>query len=404
MAAAPGLWLAEGVEVDLIARMDAALKVAIVHYWLIQMRGGERVLERLLRLYPDADIFTHVYDPDRVSGAIRAANVRTTFIQKLPGAKKHYQKYLPLMPRALEALDLIDYDLVISSESGPAKGVITRPDALHLCYCHSPMRYLWDQAALYRRAAGPVQRLGMDVFAHHLRLWDVASAQRVDHFLANSSFIGERIKKFYRRESDVVFPPVDVEAFQIAPQVDGHYLWLGQMTAYKRPDIAVEAFNALGLPLLMVGDGEMEPQLRAMAKPNITFKKKLTYAELKATYAAARGLVFSAEEDFGIVPVEMIASGRPVLAYGRGGALDTVTAGISGQFFDEQSADALIEAVEKFEQWLPHFSPHAAKESVRRFRPEKFDEGILAAVSQGLGASRRPSLQIVPPLRVAEAD
>jgi len=368
------------------------------------MRGGERVIERLLRLYPGADVFTHVYDPDRVSGLIRAANVRTTFIQKLPGATKHYQKYLPLMPRALEALDLSAYDLVISSESGPAKGVITRPDALHLCYCHSPMRYLWDQAPLYRQNAGLVQRVGMDLFAHHLRMWDVTSAQRVDRFLANSSFIGQRIKKYYRRESDIVFPPVDVDAFQIASQAEGHYLWLGQMTAYKRPDIAVEAFNALGLQLLMVGDGEMEPKLRAMAKPNIAFRKNLSYAELKAAYATARGLVFSAEEDFGIVPVEMMASGRPVLAYGRGGALDTVTPGVSGQFFDEQSADALIDAVQEFEKWLPHFSPAAGKESVRRFRPEKFDEGILAAVSQGLGGGRKPSLQIVPPVRAAEAD
>lgn len=404
MAVRPGVWLAKGVKVDLIARTDAVLKVAIVHYWLIQMRGGERVLERLLRLYPQADVYTHVYDPDRVSGLIRAANVRTTFIQKLPGAKKHYQKYLPLMPRALEALNLSAYDLVISSESGPAKGVITRPDALHLCYCHSPMRYLWDQAPLYRQNTGLVQRLGMDMFAYHLRMWDVTSAQRVDRFLANSSFIGQRIKKYYRRESDIVFPPVDVDAFQIAPQIEGHYLWLGQMTAYKRPDIAVEAFNALGLPLLMVGDGEMEPRLRAMARPNITFRKNLSFAELKTAYATARGLVFSAEEDFGIVPVEMMASGRPVLAYGRGGALDTVTPGVSGQFFDEQSADALVTAIEQFEKWLPHFSPVAGKDSVRRFRPEKFDEGILAAVSQGLGGSRKPSLQIVPPLRAAEVD
>lgn len=368
------------------------------------MRGGERVIERLLRLYPKADIFTHVYEPDRVSSLIRAANVRTTFIQKLPGAKKHYQKYLPLMPRALEALDLSAYDLVISSESGPAKGVITRPDALHLCYCHSPMRYLWDQADLYRRSAGSVQRIGMDIFSHHLRMWDVTSAQRVDRFLANSTFIRQRIKKFYRRDSDIVFPPVDVEAFKIAAQIEGHYLWLGQMTAYKRPDIAIDAFNALGLPLLMVGDGEMEPKLRAMAKPNISFKKNLTYPELKATYATARGLVFSAEEDFGIVPVEMIASGRPVLAYGRGGALDTVTPGVSGQYFDEQSADALIDGLQQFEKWLPHFSPGAAKESVSRFRPEKFDEAILAAVSQGLGGARKPPLQIVPPLRTVEAD
>jgi len=356
------------------------VKVAIIHYWLIGMRGGERVVERLLRLYPNADIFTHVYDPSRVSAAIRTANVRTTFIQKLPGAVRHYQKYLPFMPRALEGLDLSAYDLVISSESGPAKGVITRPDAVHICYCHSPMRYLWDQAPLYAKTGGFLARLAMDLFSHHLRIWDVTTALRVDRFVANSSFVSQRINKYYRRNADIVYPPVDVDAFKISSEIAPHYLWLGQLTAYKRPDIAIEAFNQLGLPLLVVGDGEMASKLRALAKPNIQFRKNVPFAELKKIYATARGLIFTAEEDFGIVPVEMMASGRPVLAYGRGGALDTVVEGVSGQFFNEQSVSSVVDAIRAFETWLPHFSPDAAKMTTARFAPERFDEGILECV------------------------
>lgn len=366
------------------------LRVAIIHYWLIGMRGGERVLERILNLYPNADIYTHAYAPERVSARIRAANVQTTFIQKLPGARTHYQKYLPLMPRALEALDLSAYDLVISSESGPAKGVITNPDAAHVCYCHSPMRYLWDQAPLYRKNAGLVSRLGMDLFSHGLRVWDVTSAQRVDRFMANSNFIAGRIRKYYRRDSTVVFPPVDVDAFALSRDVEPHYLWLGQMTAYKRPDLAVEAFNRLGLPLLMVGDGEMEARLRAQAGPNIRFAKNLSYAALKRAYATARGLIFTAEEDFGIVPVEMMASGRPVLAFQRGGAMDTVTDGVSGRFFDNASVDGLIAGVQDFERFLADFSPEACKKSVARFAPEIFDAAFQDCVAKALAETAAP--------------
>jgi glycosyltransferase involved in cell wall biosynthesis len=358
------------------------VKVAIVHYWLVGMRGGERVVERLLRLYPNADIFTHVYDPSRVSETIRAAKVHTTFIQKLPGAVRHYQKYLPLMPQALEALDLSAYDLVISSEAGPAKGIITRPDATHVCYCHSPMRYLWDQAPIYARSSGLLARLGMSLFSHHLRIWDVTTALRVDRFIANSAFVSQRINKYYRRSADIVFPPVDVDAFQIRSKIEPHYLWLGQLTAYKRPEIAVEAFNALGLPLMVVGEGELAPRLRAMAKTNITFRDPVSFTELKEIYATARGLIFTAEEDFGIVPVEMMASGRPVLAYRRGGALDTVVEGISGQFFDEQSVACLIDAVKNFEGWLQDFSPEAAKNTTERFSPEKFDAAVLEVINR----------------------
>lgn len=356
-------------------------RTAIIHYWLVGMRGGERVLERLIRLFPRADIFTHVYNPDAVSNTIRARPVQTTFIQKLPGAQRHYQKYLPLMPLALEQLDLRGYDLILSSESGPAKGVIVPPGALHVCYCHSPMRYLWDHYTDYLHSAGRLTRLAMPMLTHGLRKWDHASSARVDRFIANSTFIQQRIEKSYRRPSAVVFPPVDVSLFRPSDEIDPHYLWVGQMTAYKRADLAVEAFNALGLPLLMVGEGEMLRELKARARPNVKIVPRLGFDELRQAYARCRALVFTAEEDFGMVPVEAMASGRPVLAYGRGGAIDSVRPGVSGLFFREQTKESLIDAVEAMEAWLPQFNPADAMREAERFSPERFDEGVLSVIA-----------------------
>jgi glycosyltransferase involved in cell wall biosynthesis len=346
------------------------------------MRGGERVLERLLSLYPEADIYTHVYDPAAVSDLIRSKKVYTTFINDLPFARKWYQRYLPLMPGALERLDLTGYDLVISSESGPAKGIIAPPAAKHICYCHSPMRYLWDHHAQYRASAGRVSRLGMDLMFNRLRMWDVTSAARVDAFAANSSFIAQRIKKYYRRDATVIHPPVDVSLFEPSDDIQPNYLWVGQLVAYKRPDLAVEAFNRLKLPLTVIGAGEMEKDLRKVAGPNITFISRMSFAQLRQAYATARGFVLTAEEDFGITQVEAIASGRPVLAYGRGGALDTVAKQVAGLYFDEQSVEALVDGVQRMEAWLPSFDRAASIQTVQRFAPENFDRGILDLVAQ----------------------
>ncbi len=357
-------------------------RVAIIHYWLVGMRGGERVLERLLHLYPNADIFTHVVVPEALSEKIRSHPIRTSFIQRLPGARRHYQKYLPLMPLALEQLDLRGYDLVISSESGPAKGVIAAPDALHVCYTHSPMRYLWDHYPDYRASAGPFTRMLMPPVFHYLRNWDAVSAARVDHFVANSQFIKKRIARAWRRDADVVHPPVATGEFAPSLDVTERYLWVGQMIAYKRPDIVVEAFNRLKLPLLMVGDGDLAAAVRKCAGPNITIKNRLDFAQLKQAYASCRALIFPAEEDFGIVPVEANASGRPVIAYGRGGIVDSIVPGSTGLFFHEQSAEAIVDAVVEFERWLPHFDPQTAVANAARFSPEQFDQGFLAAVAR----------------------
>ena len=363
------------------------MKVAIIHYWLVSMRGGERVLERICDMFPDADLYTHVYLPENMSAKINAMNVKTTFISKLPSAAKLYQSYLPLMPRALEQLDLRDYDLVISSESGPAKGVITRPDAASLCYCHSPMRYLWDQYHTYHEAAGKLSKLAMPLLMHSLRNWDTISASRVDHYAANSSFVRRRIAKFYGRDSQVIFPPVSVDEFK-AETPEDYYLWVGQLVPYKRPDVAIEAFNASGRPLWVVGDGGASESLRAKAKPNIRFSDRLSFPELKQAYAKAKALVFTAEEDFGIVPPEAMASGRPVIAYGRGGALETVVEGKTGLFYREQTPAALNAAVDALEAWLPSFSSDACVEHARMFAPEVFDKRFGDFVQMGLANGR----------------
>lgn len=347
-------------------------RVAIVHYWLVAMRGGERVVEHLLRLFPDADLFTHVHDPARMSNTINAARVQTSFINRLPFARRFYQYYLPLMPMALEEFDLSDYDLVISSESGPAKGVITRPDSLHVCYCHTPMRYVWDHYHQYKSAANPLARAVMPAMYHRLRQWDVASSARVDRFAANSNFIRQRIEKVWRRDAAVIHPPVETNLFTPAVEAGDYYLWVGQLVPYKRPDVAVEAFTRSGLPLVVVGTGSMAAKLRAQAGPNVTFVERMSFNELRQAYARCRALVVTAEEDFGITPVEAMASGRPVLAYGRGGALDSVEDGVTGLFYREQDSTALIETVEQMERFLTRFDPRDSLARAGLFTPERF--------------------------------
>ena len=356
-------------------------RVALVHYWFVSMRGGERVVERLLGLYPQADIFTHVYNPDQVSATISKAKVTTSFINGLPGSKRFYQYYLPLMPMALEQLDLSGYDLVISSESGPAKGVITTPDSLHVCYCHSPMRYLWDHYHQYRNAANPLSRLAMPLIYNWLRQWDVSSSARIDKLAANSEFVRRRIAKVWRRDAKVIHPPVETSLFTPSTEIDDYYLWVGAMVPYKRPDLAVDAFTANGRPLLMVGQGSMLKQLKARAGPNIRFVDRLDFNALRRAYARARAFVITAEEDFGIAPVEAMASGRPVVAYGRGGALDTVVPERTGVFFDRQGVECLIAAVEQMELFLPHFDPRDAVAKANRFAPEIFDQRISRLIA-----------------------
>jgi glycosyltransferase involved in cell wall biosynthesis len=364
------------------------MRTAIVHYWLVGMRGGEKVLEGLSELYPDADIFTHVLVPEAISPRLAEHRIRTSFIANLPRAHVLYKKYLPLMPLALEHLDLRDYDLIISSESGPAKGVIPPPGALHLCYCHSPMRYIWNMYHDYRATAGRVTRFSMPLMAHYLRNWDQSSAARVDKFVANSHNVADRIRKYYRREAAVVHPPVDVDAFAPVPaaEVGGHYLMVGELVRYKRPDLAVNAFNASGRKLVVIGGGEMLDELRALAGPNVEIMGPQPFEVLRFHYAHCRALVFPGEEDFGIVPVEAMASGRPVVAYNRGGATETVIDGVTGVLFEEQSVDTLHEAIDRLED--TNFDPAKIAAHARLFSRSRFKEEMAEAVRIAYAAHR----------------
>jgi glycosyltransferase involved in cell wall biosynthesis len=350
------------------------MKVAIIHYWLVSQRGGEKVLDALCAIWPEADIFTHVYDPAKVSETLRRRRVQTTFIQKLPFARKLYKKYLPLMPHALEVLDLTGYDLVISSESGPAKGVLVDPTAIHICYCHSPMRYIWDQYHIYRSHSGMITRAAMALLLPALRAWDFLSAARVDHFVANSRFVASRIDKYYRRQATVIHPPVDVDQFAISDEIGDYYLAFGQLVRYKRFDIAVDAFTRMGKRLIVAGTGEEEAKLKAGAGASVEFVGWQSDAQIRTLMSRCKALIFPGEEDFGIVPVEAMASGRPVIAYGRGGALETVVPGKTGVLFEEQSVDAVCNAVEAYERDAAGFDPHAIRAHAELFRPEIFAE------------------------------
>jgi glycosyltransferase involved in cell wall biosynthesis len=323
------------------------MRVAIVHYWLVGMRGGEKVLEAICELYPSADIFTHVVAPESISATIAQHRIVTSFIARLPRAKSWYKQYLPLMPLALEQFDLRGYDLIISSESGPAKGIIPPAHAVHVCYCHSPMRYIWNMYQDYKSASGFLTRAAMTLLSHYLRNWDQGSSARVDLFVANSHNVASRIRKYFRRESDVVFPPVDVDAFEQVPACDvgDYYLMVGELVAYKRADLVVDAFNVSGRRLIVIGGGEMFDTLKGRAQPNVTILGPQAFAVLRHHYARCLALIFPGEEDFGIVPVEAMASGRPVIAFGRGGATETVVDGVTGVLFAQQTAEALEDAI-----------------------------------------------------------
>lgn len=360
-------------------------RVALVHYWLVGMRGGEKVLEALCEIFPEADIFTHVYVPDAVSETIRRHKVSTTFIASLPAAARLYKRYLPVMPLALEQLDLRGYDLIISSESGPAKGIIPPERAVHLCYCHSPMRYLWNMFHDYRAQSGRLTRLLMPPLSHYLRLWDAVSASRVDRFVANSATVARRIRRYYGRDAAVVWPPVDVDAFRPLPQAErGDYmLMVGELVRYKRPDLAVAACNRMRAKLVVIGGGEMLGEIRRLAGPTVTVMGPRPFADLQHHYARCRALIFPGEEDFGIVPVEAMASGRPVIAYGSGGATETVVPGLTGLLFEEQSIDAIVDAVENFRDSA--FDPEAIAAHAQKFSRRRFIADMTAQVDELLG-------------------
>lgn len=350
------------------------MKVAIVHYWLLNLRGGEKVVEALCELYPDADIYTHVYNPEAFKNCVISKHtINESFIARLPFARKLYQNYLPLMPLALEQFDLSSYDLIISSESGPAKGIIPAPGKPHICYCHSPMRYAWDLYHEYRNGCGWFKRMLMVPLLHYIRRWDQLSSLSVTHFIANSHFVSGRIKSFYHRDAAIIHPPVDFTEFSLSINgPDDYYLMLGQLVSYKKTDIAVRAFNSSGKKLKIVGEGEQLAYLRQLAHNNVEVLGRLPFCEIKHLLANCKALIFPGVEDFGIVPLEAMASGRPIIAYRKGGALETVKEGVSGIFFNEQTEGSLNNAVESFEQKIGDFTATDIRNYVEKFSKDNF--------------------------------
>jgi glycosyltransferase involved in cell wall biosynthesis len=356
----------------------AGLRVAIVHYWLVSRGGGEKVVEALAEMFPQADLFSLIAIQEALSPALQKHTLRTSFIQKIPGGRKFHRYFLPLQPLALEQFDLSGYDLVISSESGPAKGVITSSKTCHICYCHSPMRYIWDMYPDYKLAFSPMVRPAFSLVAHYLRLWDRASADRVDYFVANSKFVASRIRKFYRRDSAVIYPPVAVSTGNVLRVAEDYYIAIGRLVDYKRFDLSIEACTKLNKRLLVIGDGPSRKALQRAAGPTVTFLGEVSDGELRNHLASSRALLFPGEEDFGIVPVEAQSFGKPVIAYASGGALETVRAAFSeegeienptGVFFQNHSVSGLTDAILRFEAMEKEgkFRPHTIRQHAKQF-------------------------------------
>ena len=367
------------------------MKIAIVHDWLTVYAGAERVLEQILHLYPDADLFSLVdFLPETQRGFIHNKPVRTSFLQKLPFARARYRHYLCLMPLAIEQFDLSGYDLVISSSYAVAKGVITGPDQLHISYVYSPMRYAWDLQHQYLRETGldkGIRSWLAKWVLHKMRIWDARTANGVDSFIAISHFIARRIWKVYRREASVIYPPVDTANFALHEQKEDFYLTASRMVPYKKIDLIVEAFN--GMPnkkLIVIGDGPHFKKIQAKANQNITLLGYQEQDHLKSFMQRAKAFVFAAEEDFGISPLEAQACGTPVIAYAKGGALETIRGlddeNPTGVFFKEQNAAAIVNAIEEFEQARSSISAERCRENALRFGQERFRHELKVFIDQ----------------------
>ncbi len=369
------------------------LRVAIVHYWFIGRAGGERIVEALAEIFPQADLFSLVADRSTLAPILQSRKLQTSFLQRVPGAKKFHRHFLFLQPLALEQFDLSDYDLVISSESGPAKGVITSSKTCHICYCHSPMRYIWDMYPEYRRSMGFLVGTLFSLTAHYIRLWDQASASRVDYFVANSRYSASRIRKYYGRESTVIHPPVEVSAGKISAQQGEYYVAVGRLVEYKRFDLAVAACVELGRPLKIIGVGPQEKVLRRMAGPTVEFLGRISDGELRENLAGCRALLFPGEEDFGIVPVEAQSFGKPVIAYASGGVLETVR-GIfpnevelenpTGVFFRDKSLSGLTKAILQFESMEQEFRPETIRQHSLQFDSAIFKRHISEFIASAV--------------------
>jgi glycosyltransferase involved in cell wall biosynthesis len=327
------------------------MKIALVHDWLTGMRGGEKCLEVLCELFPDAPIYTLLHNKGSMSPLIESKKIVTSFIQHLPEKEKRYRQYLPLFPFAISRFDFSEYDVVVSISHAVAKSIRVPKNTLHICYCLTPMRYVWDMYENYfgKGKANVITRSAMSVLAPVLRTYDVTTSSRVNHFVAISDFVRQRIQRYYHREADIIFPPVDVDQFQLSNNNEGFFLIVSALVPYKRVDLAIQVFNANGKKLIIAGTGPEFEKLKAMAKSNIEFLGWRSDEELAQLYASCAALIFPGEEDFGIVPLEAMASGKPVIAYGKGGALETIAKDTTGVFFNEQTEQSLQQAIDRFQ-------------------------------------------------------
>lgn len=369
------------------------MNLAIVHDWVITIGGAERCLEVFHEIWPEAPLYTLVYQDESVRRlGFEPGHVHASFLQRFPRAQKWYRKYLPFYPLAIEQFDLSGYEVIFSSSHVAAKGVLVRSDQLHICYCHTPVRYAWDLTHRYLVENGLERGLKsflVRAILHYIRLWDTLTANRVDHFIANSHYTARRIWRAYRRKAAVIHPPVDVERFRVNEKKDNFFLFVSRLVPYKKADLVVAAFTRLGLPLVVVGDGPQSNECRRLAGKNIEFLGYQDDATVADLMSRARALVFAAEEDFGIVPVEAQACGTPFIAYGKGGVEDTVVPATgdnwevaTGLFFHEQSIEALEAAVKQFLAWEGRFHPEVLRRNAERFSRERFKQEIEVFVNQ----------------------
>ncbi len=366
------------------------MKVALVHDWLTGMRGGEKILEVFCELFPDATIFATIHNEGMMSPAIERMKIKTSFIQHLPLKATKYRHYLPLMPCAIGSFDFSSYDIILSTSSAVAKGAIPRKNAIHICCCLSPMRYLWDQYDDYfgKGRAGLATRTAMAVVAPYLRRWDVRTCNRVNHFIAISDNVAERISRIYHRTSDVIYPPVSTDLFTVSNKDEGYYLIVSALVPYKRVDLAIETFNRFGEKLLVVGSGPEMEKLKKTAKKNIEFLGWQSNESLARLYTGCRALIFPGVEDFGIVPLEAMASGKPVVAFAKGGALETVVGDgdlPTGVFFHHQTVEALLEAMKTLSKMK--FDPYAIRRHAEKFDRKEFKRQIAEYVTKQVPVS-----------------
>jgi len=348
------------------------------------MRGGERVLENICKAYPHADIFTHVYNKTNISKSINNHNIKTTFINKLPFSKYLYKYYLPLMPYALEKLDLREYDLIISSESGPSKGFIKSKNSYHICYCHSPMRYLYDMRNEYLKKYNFLFKKIVNLIFNYLQKWDYKTSQKIDLIIANSQFVSNRIQKYWNKNSIIINPTINFDEFFISKNKESYYLILSELVDYKRIDIAIDAFNENGKKLYVIGSGSLLKKIKKISKNNISFFNNITDNQKVDYLSNAKALIFPGIEDFGITPLESLASGTPVIALKAGGVLDYLEEGINAIFFNNQTSDSLNRAIIKFEENIIQFNSENLRNSVLKFSDESFIHEFKKIVSKNI--------------------